>query len=126
MRMNDVLLDTTQHQTLQNLGNEYLFRVKKLYLFSEILDKLYSCEFEKLFEASTHFFNLGIVRKKYSKKSTNKKKTFEFPLKTPYPYSFRALSTKTTTTEQERSSSTSESSSASTSTSGSSEPTRSQ
>ena len=61
--MSDFLLEPAQRQTLENLSQEYLFRVKKLILMNEIVENITTCKFERIFEASAHFMNLTSVGK---------------------------------------------------------------
>lgn len=55
MRMTEILLDSSQGINLSFLQSQYDFLVKKMFLFSEILDQLYACNFKALFEASFYF-----------------------------------------------------------------------
>ena len=59
MRMRDVLLDTDQGKTLNDIKNLYIFRVRQNYLFITILDSLYDCNFSMLFEAASFLSQSG-------------------------------------------------------------------
>lgn len=51
--MKEVIPDQQQAINMAFLQGNYYFYIRKLFLYNEILDQLYACNFKKLFEAFT-------------------------------------------------------------------------